>query len=50
MDIRELERALLDAVGIFEKDLAFTAPELIPMRIGQLREAIMDIMDELEET
>jgi hypothetical protein len=49
MNIAELEKALLGTVDQFEKDLAFTAPEAIFTRTMQLRERIMDIMDELKE-
>ena len=49
MSTEKLEKALLDTVDTFEKDLAFTAPEMIFMRIAQLRGQILDIMDELRE-
>lgn len=48
MSTEELEKALLDAVDTFEKDMAFTAPEMTFMRVNQLKERILDIMDELK--
>jgi hypothetical protein len=39
---REVRDRILRALDKFERDLAFTAPELTGMRIGLLREAIED--------
>jgi hypothetical protein len=36
---------VLAAIDKFESDLGFTAPELIPMRIGQLREMVRDVFE-----
>jgi hypothetical protein len=39
---REAHSRIIRALDKFERDLAFTAPELTGMRIGLLREAIED--------
>jgi hypothetical protein len=42
---REAYSAVVQAVDKFERDLGFTAPELWPMRLRLLREAIEDAYD-----
>jgi len=39
-----LEEELQAAITKFEKDLAFTAPELLPMRVEMLREHVQNII------
>jgi hypothetical protein len=46
--VSEIDQVLA-AVDKFETDLGFTAPELIPMRIGQLREMIRDVFEPDDE-
>jgi hypothetical protein len=41
-----LEQRLIEAVDRFEKSLAFSAPELIGMRIEQMREQIRDALED----
>jgi hypothetical protein len=41
-----LEQRLGEAVDRFEKSLGFTAPELIGMRIGLLREEILEALED----
>src|ERR1019366_1114357 len=43
-DMSEIDQVLA-AIDKFESDLGFTAPELIPMRIGQLREMVRDVFE-----
>ena len=40
-----LRPAVIEAIGKFEYDLAFTAPELFPMRIRQLKDRLADLLD-----
>lgn len=43
--LEQAKAAALAAVDRFEADLGFTAPELHPMRIGLLREQILDAFE-----
>lgn len=44
----ELDQVLA-AIDKFESDLGFTAPEMIPMRIGLLREMVRDVFEPGDE-
>jgi hypothetical protein len=41
-----LDEELQAAITKFEKDMAFTAPELYPMRVEILREQVKNIVDD----
>lgn len=47
--IAEIRREALAAVDKFERDLGFTAPELWPMRIQQLRAGIEGAFTEKDD-